>query len=67
MTIIKELINIRLPNGDLEQYNSSVSGDGVEVFSYGFQLASGELFQCVETSLEACQAKRDAWLKLKAA
>ena len=57
-------IEIRTEKG-LEQYwDTSEFSRGTKniVFSYGFLANDGSLFQCVETSLEACREARDAWL-----
>lgn len=56
-----------LGNGQ-EQYESFPHPHGLKsktFWQYDYRRTDGTLFSCVGTSLEACRARRDAWLRNK--
>lgn len=44
-----------------EQYETFIAA-GRERVQYDYRHVNGKLFSCVGKTLEACRAKRDAWL-----
>lgn len=48
-------------------YTTRIGRKEVTRWQYDYRTEDGELFSCVESSLDSCRAKRDLWLRSKSA